>query len=134
MRGRPLAALTAAVAALPASRGLAQPPTDSARVAAVASPPPAPAPPRAPDPWLGSDKARHFVLAGMVQGTAFGVATAAGVEGRPALVAASVATAVASVGKEVHDRRRGGRFSARDLAWDALGGTLWGVLLARSGR
>ena len=133
MGSRARVAILAVGLAGTASRGLAQPPTDSARVAAVA-PPPAPAPTRAPDPWLGSDKAKHFLLAGMVQGTAFGVATAAGVEGRPALVAASIATAVVSVGKEVHDRRRGGRFSARDLAWDALGGTLWGVLVARSGR
>lgn len=134
MRRRAVVALTAVVAALPASRGLAQPPTDSTRVAAVAPVSPAPAPRRAPDSWLGGDKAKHFLLAGMVQGTAFGVATAVGVEGRPALVAASLATAVVSVGKEVHDRRRGGRFSARDLAWDALGGALWGVLVARSGR
>jgi hypothetical protein len=69
-----------------------------------------------------------------VQGVGFGVATAAGVDGRWALVAASVATAALSIGKEVRDRRRGGRFSGRDLAWDALGGALWGVLVARSGR
>jgi hypothetical protein len=41
---------------------------------------------------------------------------------------------VVSIGKEVHDRRRGGRVSGRDLAWDAAGGALWGVLLARCGR
>ena len=127
-----VAALAVVLAALPASRAPAQPPTDSARVAAAR--PPAPARPRTPDPWFGSDKARHFLLAGMVQGTAFGVATAVGAGGRSALVAASLATAAVSVGMEVHDRRRGGRFSARDLAWDALGGTLWGVLVARSGR
>ncbi len=91
-------------------------------------------PPRAPDAWLGSDKLRHFVLAGMVQGTAFGVATAAGARSRPALVAATATAAALSLGKEVADRRRGGRFSVRDLAWDAAGAALWGVLVARSGR
>lgn len=134
MDARRVVALTVVLLQVDAARVLAQPPTDSARVAAAAPAPTAPAPRRAPDPWLGGDKAKHFLLAGMVQGTSFGVATAAGVDGRPALVAASVATAVVSVAKEVHDRRRGGRFSARDLAWDALGGALWGVLVARSGR
>lgn len=136
MRAHRLVGLAALLAVVPPAR--AQPPVDSARVAAATPPrrwPSRPPPARpAPDPWLGADKLRHFVLAGLVQGTGFGVATAAGVDGRPALVAASVATAVVSLGKEVHDRRRGGRFSARDLAWDALGGALWGVLVARSGR
>jgi uncharacterized protein YfiM (DUF2279 family) len=90
--------------------------------------------PRTGDSWLGTDKLRHFVLAGLVQGVAFGVATTAGARQRSALVAASAVTGLVSIGKEVHDRRRGGRVSGRDLAWDAAGGALWGVLLARSGR
>ena len=133
MRGWWTVALAAlAIAPVPA-RG--QAPVDSARVAAAAAARrPAPSARPAPDAWLGADKLRHFALAGMVQGTGFGVATAAGMHGRSALLTASVVTAVVGLGKEVHDRRRGGRFSARDLAWDALGGALWGVLVARSGR
>lgn len=123
----------ATVAGPPADAG-AQAPRDSARIAGARPPRPAPAPPRPPDPWLGGDKLRHFALSGMVQGVGFGAATAAGVRGRPALIAASVATTAVAVGKEWRDRRRGGRFSVRDLAWDAVGGALWGVLVARSGR
>ena len=134
MRGRRTLVL-AGLLAVAAPPVYAQAPSDSVRVAAAATPRrPEPAARPAPDAWLGADKLRHFALSGMVQGTGFGVATAAGMDGRSALVAASVATAVVGLGKEVHDRRRGGRFSARDLAWDALGGALWGVLVARSGR
>jgi hypothetical protein len=50
------------------------------------------------------------------------------------MVSASAVTAVVSVGKELRDRRRGGRASGRDLVWDAAGAALWGALLARSGR
>lgn len=114
---------------------MAQPPGDTALVrtpraeAAAAQPVP-----RAADRWLGADKLRHFALAGLVQGVAFGSATTVGVRGRPALMTASALTAVVSIGKEVHDRRRGGRVSGRDLVWDAAGAALHGVLLARSGR
>jgi uncharacterized protein YfiM (DUF2279 family) len=121
--------------------GQAPAPTDSGPAAVRTSPePPTPvrtsvsAPAPASDRWLGTDKLRHFVLAGMTQGTAFGVATAAGARARPALLTASAVTAAVSIGKEVVDRRRGGRLSARDLAWDAAGAALWGVLVARSGR
>jgi uncharacterized protein YfiM (DUF2279 family) len=124
---------TVALASVPLG---AQPPVDGAPVLAAPAVPDTTRPPapRADDPWLGSDKLRHFVLAGLVQGAAFGAATTAGVRQRSALVSASAVTAVVSIGKEVHDRRRGGRVSGRDLAWDAAGGALWGVLLARSGR
>ena len=141
MRRRVIVALGVVLAA---SRLAAQPPTDSVRAAApqprTAAAPASPASPavreapRAPDRWLGTDKLRHFVLAGLIQGVTFGSATAAGVRQAPALAAASVVTAAASVGKEVHDRRRGGRVSGRDLVWDAAGAALYGVLLARSGR
>ncbi len=113
----------------------AQPPADSARVPTLRPQPVATrAAPRAPDRWLGTDKLRHFVLAGLVQGAAFGGATAVGMRQRSAQLSASAVTAVVSVGKEVHDRRGGGRLSGRDLVWDAAGAALYGVLLARSGR
>lgn len=134
---RPAWSAAVLIACVAASPG-AQAPRDSTRVASPPAPRPEtrPAPPsaRTSDAWFGSDKLRHFALAGMAQGTAFGVATAAGARGRPALVSASAAAAVLSLGKELVDRRRGGRFSVRDLAWDAAGAALCGVLLARSGR
>jgi putative lipoprotein len=112
--------------------GLAQPPADSLPRARPDSAVVRRA--RPADPWWGEDKVRHFVVAGLVQGSAFGAATAAGAERRPALVTASAVTALVSLGKEWHDRRRGGVFSGRDLAWDAAGAVLWGALVARSGR
>jgi putative lipoprotein len=115
---------------------LAQPPADSAPRARADTAAPRAALRAAPaaDPWWGEDKMRHFVLAGLVQGGAFGVATAAGMERRPALAVASGVTALVSLGKEWYDRRRGRAFSGRDLAWDAAGAVLWGALVARSGR
>ncbi|MDF1503204.1 hypothetical protein [Roseisolibacter sp. H3M3-2] len=98
-------------------------PADSTRRAAPAA-----------DPWFGEDKLRHFVLAGLVQGSAYGAATAAGVDRRAALVTASGITALVSLGKEWHDRRRRGVFSGRDLVWDAAGALVWGALVARAGR
>ena len=129
----------ALVAAMATAAG-AQPPADSATsdssgaAARRRSAAPAALAAPSPDRWLGGDKLRHFALAGMVQGSGFGLATAAGVRRRPALLSASVATAAVSLAKEWHDRRRGGVFSARDLVWDAAGAALWGVLVARSGR
>lgn len=111
---------------------LAQPPADSARRARPDSV--AAAPPRPADPWWGEDKARHFVVAGLVQGGVFGLATAAGAKRGAALASASGVTALVSLGKEWHDRRRRGVFSGRDLVWDAAGAVLWGALVARSGR
>jgi uncharacterized protein YfiM (DUF2279 family) len=120
-----VAALALAGARLPA-----QAPVDSARPpAAIPS-----APVRAPDRWVGEDKLKHFLIAGLVQGTTFGAVTAAGARRGPAMGSASAVTAVVSVGKELRDRRRGGRASGRDLVWDAAGAALWGALLARSGR
>ena len=134
MRGRRTLVL-AGLLAVAGSQAGAQAPTDSVRVAAATTPRrPEPVPRPAPDARLGADKLRHFALSGMVQGTGFGVATAAGMDGRSALVAASVATAVVGLGKEVHDRRRGGRFSARDLAWDAAGAGAATLLLRRTSR
>ena len=134
---RPVAGLALVAAALMAAWPVAAQPTTTAGARVPARPvmpDTASATPGTVDRWLGSDKLRHFVLAGLVQGVAFGSTTTVGVRGRPALVTASALTAVVSVGKEVHDRRRGGRVSGRDLVWDMAGAALYGVLLARSGR
>jgi uncharacterized protein YfiM (DUF2279 family) len=71
--------------------------------------------------WLPGDKVQHFWVSYAV--TAFGFAglTAAGAEPDDALRVAVPVAAVAGIGKEVHDRRRGGPFSFGDLVADALG-------------
>jgi putative lipoprotein len=90
------------------------------------------APPSAPDPWFGADKARHFFVAGFVQSVGFSVAVRAGSGRREALALASAATVAVSLAKEARDRRAGGRFSARDLVWDALGAAVYSSVLVRT--
>jgi uncharacterized protein YfiM (DUF2279 family) len=73
------------------------------------------------DAWLGSDKFQHFWLSYATAAFTFaGVRSASGDSGTALWIALPVAAA-AGVGKEVHDRRRGGIFSMRDLVADALG-------------
>ena len=99
---------------------------------AIAASHAAPVPPPAPDAWLGADKARHFFLAGFTQSVSFAVAVRAGAGRSEALSIATAATAAVSLVKEARDRRAGGRFSGRDLVWDALGAAVYSTLLARS--
>jgi uncharacterized protein YfiM (DUF2279 family) len=73
------------------------------------------------DAWLGADKFQHFWMSYAVTAFAFGALRAAGADGETALHAALPVAAVAGVGKEVHDRRRGEIFSLRDLVADGLG-------------
>jgi uncharacterized protein YfiM (DUF2279 family) len=77
--------------------------------------------PPAPDPWLAEDKLRHFFTSLAAANMAYGGARLVSMERRPALLAAGAAAGAAGLLKEVRDRRRGGRFSYRDLAWDAAG-------------
>ncbi len=80
------------------------------------------------DPWFGRDKMLHFVVAGVIQFTVYAQLRALGAQPDAALIGASVATAGASVAKELRDVHRGGVFSWRDLTWDAAGGVAGGVL------
>jgi uncharacterized protein YfiM (DUF2279 family) len=105
-----------------------------------------PAPPRPPvdtarakrtapaDAWRGADKAKHFFLSGFAYAVGFAGARLAGAERRAALVGVAGAVVALSVGTEVHDRRAGRRFSARDLVADALGAAAYAAILARSTR
>ena len=97
-------------------------PADSARPVAVA------------DRWLGADKAKHFVVAGLVESAAFAAARGAGAERRPALAVALGVAGAVSVGKELADRRGRGSPSFRDLVWDAAGAVAYAALLARTAR
>jgi uncharacterized protein YfiM (DUF2279 family) len=73
------------------------------------------------DAWLGSDKFRHFWMSYATSAFAFAGARAAGLDADAALLVSLPVAGAAGIGKEVHDRRRGGIFSVRDLVADALG-------------
>jgi uncharacterized protein YfiM (DUF2279 family) len=73
------------------------------------------------DPWLGSDKFRHFLLSYAVTAFTFASLRSGGLRGDDALAGGMAAAVVAGLGKEVHDRRRGGLFSGRDLVADGVG-------------
>ena len=74
-----------------------------------------------PDRWFGVDKLKHFVVSALAQSVTVGALQYVGA-GPRAAVGGSVAAGVAlGVGREVHDRRATGRFSGRDLVWDAAG-------------
>lgn len=92
------------------------------------------APEHAGDSWFGPDKLQHFFTSAFVQSFGYGILRRAGAEHGPAITGASLATAVAGVGKEFRDRRVKGDFSARDLAWDAAGAGSASLLLARTVR
>ena len=74
-----------------------------------------------PDPVFGVDKVKHFFIAGFVESMTFAGAQAAGSSRSAARASALSVTAIVSVAREVHDKRKKGLFSVRDLAWDAIG-------------
>jgi uncharacterized protein YfiM (DUF2279 family) len=84
------------------------------------------------DRWFSADKAKHFFLASFVQSAAFGTLNASGLDRRTSFIGASAVSIGVSLGKEIADRRRGGRFSARDLVWDAAGIAAASVILRRT--
>ena len=93
----------------------------------------APTPPRQADAWIAEDKVKHAAMSFAV--TAFvqaGVRSADVQTGTAVPIAAAVA-GIVGIGKEVHDRRKGGSFSVRDLAWDAAG-IIAGVLVTSQAR
>jgi uncharacterized protein YfiM (DUF2279 family) len=81
------------------------------------------------DGWFGVDKVKHFLVSAFVQSATFSAARAAKVPRSNAHALAGVSTAVAGIGREVHDRRRGRVFSVKDLAWDAAGGVAAAALM-----
>lgn len=84
-------------------------------------PPVQPAAVQPADAWLGSDKFRHVGMSWAVTAFGFATARAAGADTDASLRIAVPVAAVVGIGKEIHDRRRGGIFSARDLVADAVG-------------
>ena len=84
------------------------------------------------DRWFGADKVKHFFAASFVQSVTYSVVRGAGATPGTSLTAATGATAAASIGKEILDRRAGGRVSVPDLAWDAAGAGAASVLLGHA--
>jgi uncharacterized protein YfiM (DUF2279 family) len=85
--------------------------------------------PLAGDAWLGADKFQHFWMSFATTAYGFAAARTAGIDTGAALYIAVPVSAAAGVGKEIHDRRRGGIFSVRDLVADGLGiAAAWFIL------
>ena len=75
--------------------------------------------PRFEDAWTGEDKVKHFVASAAVEAMGYGGARI--VLDRDASIGVAIGTAaLAGLLREIHDGRDG-RFSYKDLAWDALG-------------
>ena len=86
------------------------------------------------DRWFGADKVKHFLTSAFVQGATYATLQAAGAERGAALAGATVVTLSVGIGKEWRDRRQGGAFSGRDLAWDAAGAGAATLVLVRTRR
>lgn len=86
------------------------------------------------DGWFGADKLKHFFVAAFTQSVAYSALQATRVRHDQALAGAWAVTAVASVAKELHDRRTTGLFSVRDLVWDAAGAGAASIILTSARR
>jgi uncharacterized protein YfiM (DUF2279 family) len=75
----------------------------------------------AADPWLSSDKFQHLLLSYAATAFTFAALRTAGAGSSQAVAGAAAGSLALGVGKEVHDLRRGGVFSVRDLIADAVG-------------
>lgn len=81
---------------------------------------------RQADSWTGEDKFRHAAASWAAMVFTYAAARAVHDDSDTAFAVALPVTAAAGIGKEIVDRRRGGPFSFRDLAADALGaGAAW---------
>ncbi|PYP81183.1 MAG: hypothetical protein DMD35_02695 [Gemmatimonadetes bacterium] len=92
------------------------------------------APEQAHDSWFGPDKLQHFFMSAFVQSAGYGIFRRAGADNGTAIAGASAVTTAFGEGKELHDRKTKGDFSARDLAWDAAGAGSASLLLVRTVR
>jgi uncharacterized protein YfiM (DUF2279 family) len=74
------------------------------------------------DRWFAEDKWRHYVTSFVATSLSASLARAAGLDRSAAIRAGAAASLAAGLGKEIHDARSPtGRFSVRDLVWDAAG-------------
>ena len=85
--------------------------------------------PQQQDRWLAVDKVQHFAMSYGAAMFGYGILRGADVEHEDAQTAALAGSLALGIGKELFDRSRGGAFSLKDLAWDALGTVAaWGLL------
>ena len=84
------------------------------------------------DAWFGEDKFKHSFLSMATVAFANAGARLFGLDDSAALSVSVGTGAVAALGKEFYDRRQGGPFSVRDLAWDALGIAAGALLVANT--
>lgn len=73
------------------------------------------------DRWIAEDKFKHAAMSFAATSFLQAGLRSTGMETGTAVPAAAAVAGIVGIGKEVHDRRNGGSFSIRDLAWDALG-------------
>jgi len=90
--------------------------------------------PKPADPVFGVDKVKHFFIAGFVESMTFAGMQAVGSNRSTARISAISATAIVSLGREIHDRKTKGLFSVRDLAWDAIGASAAMLVLNKTQR
>ncbi|HEY4217432.1 MAG TPA: hypothetical protein VGM67_09865 [Gemmatimonadaceae bacterium] len=76
---------------------------------------------RAPDPWFGADKTKHFFASAFVQSASFSLLRTAGIGRHNSLLGATAVSSAVAVGKELADMRFGGDPSWKDLTWDGAG-------------
>lgn len=85
------------------------------------------------DRWFAQDKLLHFTASFGGFNLAYGALRTVQLGREPAMIGAAAVVGAAGLWKEWRDRRRGGPFSARDLAWDGLG-ILAGLAVAANTR
>ena len=73
------------------------------------------------DSFFGPDKVQHFFVSAFLQSFTYSALRATKASHQSSLIGATATSALFGLGKEVHDRRGYGLFSARDLVWDAGG-------------
>ncbi len=74
------------------------------------------------DDWLGRDKAKHFLAAGVISGAAAVIADKQGMDNDESFYLAFGITLSLGAGKEAFDMKvRKTGWSWKDLAWDTLG-------------
>lgn len=86
------------------------------------------------DPWFGADKIKHYLVAAFCQSVAYSALRIAGASHGGSLGGAWGATGVVSIAKELHDRRKVGLFSVKDLVWDAAGAGTATALVSHTAR
>jgi putative lipoprotein len=82
------------------------------------------------DTWTGPDKAKHFLVGGLIgAGSALAAQSSDRSDGEAVAVAVAVALPI-GIGKEVYDQRvKKTYFSGKDLVWDLVGALAGGLVV-----